>query len=94
MNPRFVETKNVLFSHEAPSASGGAKELGETAVMLFVSESGSTDKRSIGGFERAFDEAEAGELRLQRHRRNWVLHVTVDYPVAEPGTNMSDSSHL
>jgi len=29
-------------------------------------------------------EASAGQLRLQRHRRNWVLHVTVEFPVAEP----------
>jgi putative transposase len=29
-------------------------------------------------------EASAGQLRLQRHRRNWVLHVTVEFPVEEP----------
>jgi len=28
--------------------------------------------------------ASAGQLRLQRHRRNWVLHVTVEFPIEEP----------
>ena len=29
-------------------------------------------------------EADVGEFRLQRHRTNWELHVTVDYEVQEP----------
>ena len=29
-------------------------------------------------------EASAGQIRLQRHRRTWVLHVTVEFPVEEP----------
>ncbi|OVE85073.1 RNA-guided endonuclease TnpB family protein [Natronolimnobius baerhuensis] len=34
-----------------------------------------------------FDEDETvGEFRLQQHRTNWVLHVTVEYDVAEPET--------
>jgi len=35
-----------------------------------------------------FDEdATVGEFRLQQHRTNWVLHVTVEYEVAEPETS-------
>ncbi|MGB9964124.1 RNA-guided endonuclease TnpB family protein [Halobacterium hubeiense] len=30
------------------------------------------------------DDATVGEFRLQEHRKNWVLHVTVEYDVAEP----------
>jgi putative transposase len=29
-------------------------------------------------------EASAGQIRLQRHRRNWVLHVTVEFAIQEP----------
>lgn len=38
-------------------------------------------------FDLLNDGAEAGELRLQRHRCNWVLHVTVDYSVEAPETS-------
>ena len=31
--------------------------------------------------------AKAGEIRLQQHRTNWVLHVTAEYPVEEPETS-------
>ncbi|MFH5801325.1 RNA-guided endonuclease TnpB family protein [Haladaptatus sp. CMAA 1911] len=30
------------------------------------------------------DDVKVGEFRLQEHRTNWVLHVTVEYEVAEP----------
>jgi len=30
---------------------------------------------------------DAGEIRLQLHRKNWVLHVTVEYPVEEPAAD-------
>ncbi len=30
------------------------------------------------------DDVTVGEFRLQEHRKNWVLHVTVEYAVAEP----------
>ncbi|WP_435156794.1 RNA-guided endonuclease TnpB family protein [Haladaptatus sp. DFWS20] len=30
------------------------------------------------------DDVTVGEFRLQEHRTNWVLHVTVEYEVAEP----------
>ena len=30
------------------------------------------------------DDVAVGEFRLQEHRTNWVLHVTVEYEVAEP----------
>ncbi|RJX46984.1 RNA-guided endonuclease TnpB family protein, partial [Halonotius pteroides] len=33
------------------------------------------------------EDAKAGEIRLQQHRQNWVLHVTVEYPVEEPTTD-------
>jgi len=33
------------------------------------------------------EDAKAGQIRLQRHRKNWVLHVTVEYPVEEPTTD-------
>jgi len=33
------------------------------------------------------EDAKAGEIRLQKHRQNWVLHVTVEYPVEEPTTD-------
>jgi len=35
-------------------------------------------------FDLLNDEATAGELRLQKHRTSWELHVTVEYPVDEP----------
>jgi putative transposase len=30
------------------------------------------------------DDVTVGEFRLQEHRKNWVLHVTVEYAVGEP----------
>ena len=41
-------------------------------------------------------EASAGQLRLQRHRRNWVLHVTVEFPVEEPDhdADADDVTHI
>ncbi|USZ71439.1 transposase [Natronosalvus halobius] len=33
------------------------------------------------------EDAKAGQIRLQRHRKNWVLHVTVEYPIEEPTTD-------
>lgn len=33
------------------------------------------------------EDAEAGQIRLQQHRTNWVLHVTVKYPIDEPTTD-------
>ena len=38
------------------------------------------------------EDAKAGEIRLQQHRKNWVLHVTVEYPVEEPATD-GDATH-
>ena len=35
-------------------------------------------------FDLLGDDAKAGELRLQRHRKSWELHVTVEYEVPEP----------
>jgi len=35
-------------------------------------------------FDLLNDEATAGELRLQKHRASWELHVTVEYSVDEP----------
>ncbi len=35
-------------------------------------------------FDLLSEDAKAGELRLQRHRTSWELHVTVQYPVKEP----------
>ncbi len=32
-------------------------------------------------------EASAGELRLQRHRKRWMLHVTVEFDVPDTDTN-------
>jgi len=39
------------------------------------------------------EDAKAGEIRLQQHRQNWVLHVTVEYPVEEPATD-GDATHI
>jgi IS605 OrfB family transposase len=39
------------------------------------------------------EDAKAGEIRLQQHRKNWVLHVTVEYPVEEPATD-GDATHI
>ncbi|MHC3439634.1 RNA-guided endonuclease TnpB family protein [Natrialbaceae archaeon A-gly3] len=39
------------------------------------------------------DDAEAGELRLQRHRTSWELHVTVEYSVDEP-TNSDNPTYI
>lgn len=33
------------------------------------------------------EDAKDGQIRLQRHRKNWVLHVTVEYPIEEPTTD-------
>ena len=35
-------------------------------------------------FDILNEDAKAGEIRLQQHRKNWVLHVSVEYPVDEP----------
>jgi IS605 OrfB family transposase len=35
-------------------------------------------------FDLLSEDATAGELRLQRHRTSWELHVTVEYSVEEP----------
>jgi len=35
-------------------------------------------------FDLLNDDAKAGELRLQRHRTSWELHVTVEFSVDEP----------
>jgi putative transposase len=35
-------------------------------------------------------EASAGQLRLQRHRTSWTLHVTVEFPVEEPAYEPTD----
>ncbi|NKE38068.1 IS200/IS605 family element transposase accessory protein TnpB [Natronococcus sp. JC468] len=37
-------------------------------------------------FDLLNESATVGEFRLQQHRTNWVLHVTVEYDVAEPKT--------
>lgn len=34
--------------------------------------------------------ASAGQLRLQRHRRSWILHVTVEFPVEQPDYEPTD----
>jgi len=39
------------------------------------------------------EDAKAGEIRLQQHRKNWVLHVTVEYPVEEPAAD-GDATHI
>ena len=36
------------------------------------------------------NEASAGQLRLQRHRQSWTLHVTVEFPVEEPDYDPTD----
>jgi putative transposase len=35
-------------------------------------------------------DASAGQLRLQRHRTSWTLHVTVEFPVEEPDYEPTD----
>lgn len=35
-------------------------------------------------FDILNEDAKAGEIRLQQHRKNWVLHVSVEYPIEEP----------
>lgn len=41
------------------------------------------------------DDATAGELRLQRHRTSWELHVTVKCPVEEPiNTDKQDVTYV
>ncbi len=35
-------------------------------------------------------EASAGQLRLQRHRTSWTLHVTVEFPVEQPDYEPTD----
>ncbi|ELY81548.1 transposase, IS605 OrfB family protein [Natrinema pallidum DSM 3751] len=37
-------------------------------------------------FDLLNGDVSVGEFRLQQHRTNWVLHVTVEYDVAEPET--------
>ncbi|WP_254831399.1 transposase [Haloglomus salinum] len=44
-------------------------------------------------FDLLSEDAEAGELRLQRHRTSWRLHVTVEYLVEEP-TESDDPTHI
>ena len=44
-------------------------------------------------FDLLNDDAEAGEIRLQRHRTSWELHVTVEYTVEEP-TNSDDPAYI
>lgn len=39
-------------------------------------------------------EASAGQLRLQRHRTSWTLHVTVEYPVEEPDYDATDDDDV
>ncbi|WP_049923456.1 RNA-guided endonuclease TnpB family protein [Halopiger djelfimassiliensis] len=39
------------------------------------------------------EDVTAGELRLQRHRTSWELHVTVEYPVEEP-TESDDETYI
>ncbi|GAA0253824.1 RNA-guided endonuclease InsQ/TnpB family protein [Haladaptatus pallidirubidus] len=38
-------------------------------------------------FDLLNEDAKAGEIRLQKHRKNWVLHVTVEYSIDEPSTD-------
>lgn len=38
-------------------------------------------------FDILNDDAKAGEIRLQQHRKNWVLHVSVEYPIEEPSAD-------
>jgi hypothetical protein len=44
-------------------------------------------------FDLLSEDATAGELRLQRHRTSWELHVTVEYPVEEP-TDSDDPTYI
>ncbi|WP_458188635.1 RNA-guided endonuclease TnpB family protein [Haladaptatus sp. NG-WS-4] len=44
-------------------------------------------------FDLLSEDAKAGELRLQRHRTSWELHVTVEYPVDEP-TEPDDPTYI
>ena len=37
-------------------------------------------------FDLLDESATVGEFRLQQHRTNWVLHVTVEYEITEPET--------
>ncbi|APX98495.1 RNA-guided endonuclease TnpB family protein [Natronorubrum daqingense] len=37
-------------------------------------------------FDLLDGDVSVGEFRLQQHRKNWVLHVTVEYEIAEPET--------
>ncbi|WP_435364947.1 RNA-guided endonuclease TnpB family protein [Haloarchaeobius sp. DYHT-AS-18] len=39
------------------------------------------------------DDLKAGEIRLQKHRKSWVLHVTVEYQVEKPTTD-GDATHI
>jgi len=38
-------------------------------------------------------DANAGQIQLQKHRKNWVLHVAVEYPVQEPEID-GDATHI
>ncbi|TQQ79599.1 RNA-guided endonuclease TnpB family protein [Halonotius roseus] len=44
-------------------------------------------------FDLLNNDAEAGELQLQRHRTSWELHVTVEYPVEEL-TDADDPTYI
>ncbi|RQH00966.1 RNA-guided endonuclease TnpB family protein [Natrarchaeobius oligotrophus] len=44
-------------------------------------------------FDLLNDDAKAGELRLQRHRTSWELHVTVEFSVGEP-TEPDDPTYI
>jgi putative transposase len=44
-------------------------------------------------FDLLDGDAAAGELRLQRHRTSWELHVTVEYPVEKP-TESDDPTYI
>ncbi|TYL37190.1 transposase [Natronococcus pandeyae] len=44
-------------------------------------------------FDLLNDDAKAGELRLQRHRTSWELHVTVEFSVDEP-TEPDDPTYI
>ncbi|WP_254761555.1 transposase [Natrinema marinum] len=44
-------------------------------------------------FDLLNDDAKAGELRLQRHRTSWELHVTVEFSVDEP-TESDDPTYI
>ena len=44
-------------------------------------------------FDLLDGDATAGELRLQRHRTSWELHVTVEYSVEEP-TESDDPTYI